>query len=290
MNNPFDIKRIPAPAIEKANLAKFTTFQLGGSCPLLVYCETPLQVKNVVQYFFEHDIEKFITIGEGSNVLVSDQGIDEYVIRFYTNHADIQCHENEVNVGAGTKLDDVALFCAQKGLEGFNFASGIPGTVAGAISGNAGAFGHQISETIKNIVILNRDGEEKTLSPEQCLFAYRYSRFKDSTEIIIKATFHLHQGSAAALLKEREEILRTRREKHPDYRKTPCAGSFFKNIESTDPLERRQAAGLFLEQVGAKTMSVGGAGVFDKHANIIIKKTNQCTASDVYALSQKMQK
>ena len=290
MSHIFNIKEIPAPAIENALLSKFTTFQLGGPCPVMVLCETSSQVKNVVRYFFEHDVENYITIGEGSNILTSDHGVTQHVIRFCATQADIKRSGDDIIIDAGAKFDDVALFCAQNGLEGLNFASGIPGTVAGAISGNAGAFGHQTSEMLKCVTVLESDGEEKVLNADQCLFAYRYSRFKDSAEIILSATFHLQLGSANALLKERDEILKTRREKHPDYRKMPCAGSFFKNIDPLEPFGKRQAAGWFLEQAGAKEMAVGGAGVFDKHANIIIKKTSQCTTSDVHVLSQRMQK
>jgi UDP-N-acetylmuramate dehydrogenase len=175
-------------------------------------------------------------------------------------------------------------------LAGLNFSSGIPGTVGGAISGNAGAFGRQVSDVLKSVTIIDKEGEEKILNPQQCLFSYRYSRFRDSAEIILSARFQLQPGSSKALLNEREEILAMRKEKHPDYHALPCAGSFFKNLEPSESGEKRQAAGWFLDQAGAKRMSVGGAAVFDQHANIIIKKTDRCTASDVYALSQKMQK
>lgn len=290
MNTPIDINKIPAPVVANVSLSKFTTFQLGGPCPVMILCETSHEVKNVVTYLFENDIENYTVIGEGSNILASDHGVDQYIIRFYSNEVHVHQNGDDITIDAGAKLDQVALFCAQKGLEGLNFASGIPGTIAGAIAGNAGAFGHQTSDALKSVVALDRDGEKKTLSADECLFAYRHSRFKDSSEIILEATFQLRPGSAAFLLKEREEILKSRREKHPDYHVMPCAGSFFKNVDPLEPSGRRQAAGWFLDQIGAKQMTVGGAGVFDKHANIIIKKTASCSARDVYILSQQMQK
>lgn len=290
MNQLLDIAKIPAPAAKDAPLSKFTTFQLGGPCPALIQCATSAQVKKVVEYFDNEGVENHIIIGEGSNLLVSDSGIAQYVIRFYTEKPWIEIRGDHVFVDGGTRLDDLALFYAQNGLDGLGFASGIPGTVAGAISGNAGAFGRQISDALISVTVLDKEGDEKVLPADECIFSYRYSRFKDSTEVILQALFRFEKGEPKILLKEREEILRERSEKHPDYRKVPCAGSFFKNIDPVAPGEKRQAAGWFLEQAGAKMMSVGGASVFDKHANIIIKKEKQCTAGDVYRLSQKMQK
>jgi UDP-N-acetylmuramate dehydrogenase len=283
-------KNISVTFQENARLSNFTTFQIGGPCPLLVHCESPDQVKAVIRYFIDHAIDRYVIIGGGSNILVSDRGIPDCVLRFCTKKPIIECHAAEVTVNAGTKLDDLSLFCAQKGLLGLNFVSGIPGTVGGAIAGNAGAFGQQISDTLKSITVLDKEGEEKVLSPAQCLFSYRYSRFKDSTEIVLSAKFHLQINSAKILQKERDEILSLRKEKHPNYQEVPCAGSFFKNLEPLESGEKRQAAGWFLDQIGAKQMSVGGAAVFKKHANIIIKETKQCTANDIYALSQKMRK
>ncbi len=290
MSQPLNIKKIPALTVKNASLSKFTTFQLGGACPLLIRCDTSLQVREVIEYFNDVGVENYVVIGEGSNLLVSDRGVAQYVIRFFTEKPLVEIQGDHIIVDGGTRLDDLAFFYAQNGLSGLGFSAGIPGTVAGAISGNAGAFGHQISESLVSVTILDKEGDEKTICVNDCVFSYRYSRFKDSAEVVLKAAFCFEKSSAKLLLKEREEILIERREKHPDYRKTPCAGSFFKNVDPAAPGEKRQAAGWFLEQAGAKAMTIGGAGVFDKHANIIIKKTSQCTASDVYQLSQKMQK
>ena len=125
------------------------------------------------------------------------------------------------------------------------------------------------------------------MGPEGLGFKYRYSDLKCSNDIVVEATLELKSGDKDALLKEREEILQTRKEKHPDLTKEPCAGSFFRNIEPTSAAGKREAAGWFLDQAGGKELKAGGAYIFDKHANIIIKG-DHCTAKDVFDLSQKM--
>ena len=118
-------------------------------------------------------------------------------------------------------------------------------------------------------------------------FRYRHSNLKEREDIVLSARIAMVPGDREALLKERQEILALRHSKHPDLSTHPCAGSFFRNVEPTSKAERRQAAGFFLEEAGAKTMRVGGAVVFEKHANIIIK-TDDCRAQDVYELSKLM--
>jgi len=271
------------------SLLKYTTFQLGGKCPFLIECATPQQLKQVVAKLSANNFP-FIVIGEGSNLLISDQGIDCVIIRYLSPKPQIECSDKVVTVSASTRLDDLANFAAQKGLAGLNYTTGIPGTVGGAIAGNAGAFGKQISDCIIGVTVLMPNGETIEEEPRALDFRYRWSRFKETQEVICEAKFLLSAGDSGILLNERTEILQSRKEKHPDYKKIPCAGSFFKNIEPIAPEENRQAAGWFLDQIGAKKMSVGGAGVFEKHANIIIKKDKNCTAQDVYQLSQEMAK
>jgi len=283
-------KSFNVTVLEHAALSEFTTFRLGGCCPSLIFCKTSRELQDVVNYFYAERNEEYIVIGEGSNLLVSDQGVKQHVIRYFSEKAYFFHCGDELAAEACSRLDDLALYCAQKGLLGLGFASGIPGTIGGAIAGNAGAFGRQISKVVKTVDVLDGSGQVRTVDAESCRFSYRDSRFKDSNEMIVRVVFKLQESSPEPLLKERKDLLAMRKEKHPDYKKVPCAGSFFKNIEATNPADRRQAAGWFLDQVGAKAMSVGGAGVFEKHANILIKKAKNCTACDVFVLSQRMEK
>jgi UDP-N-acetylmuramate dehydrogenase len=230
----------------------------------------------------------FILIGEGSNLLVSDQGIPCPVVRFFSPEPLIEVQGLELTVFGSTLLDDVVLFAANKGLKGLNYASGIPGTVGGAVAGNAGAFGQQVGDHIRSVSLITLSGEKKEASPDELRFSYRNSVLKTSRDIVSSVTFTLEHGETSALLNEREEILSLRKQKHPDYKVQPCAGSIFRNIESTSQAEKRQAAGWFLEAAGAKALYRGGAYVFERHANIIVKSEG-ATAQDVYDLIQDME-
>jgi gamma-glutamyltranspeptidase len=136
-------------------------------------------------------------------------------------------------------------------------AAGIPGTVGGAVVGNAGAWGKQVGDVLKSAVILDEKGRPKTVGPEYFGFSYRHSKLKETNEIIVEVTFDLKPGDSIALARERADILRQRAQKHPDLSALPCAGSFFRNIEPTSKAERRQASGWFLEQAGGKNLKAG---------------------------------
>jgi len=270
-----------------ACLSEFTTFQLGGKCPVVLTGTTIPQVEAAVQFFIKRNLP-FILLGGGSNLVVSDEGVGCAVIRFVCPQPSIEREGYELSVVAGTRLDDLVLFCAQQGLQGINFASGIPGTMGGAIVGNAGAFGKQIGDAVKSVTVITRTGAIREITQTELQFSYRDSRLKRCGDIVLKARLLMTPGNTVELLKERQEIIMQRWEKHPDFRTYPSAGSFFRNLEPTSQAGRRQAAGWFLDQVGAKQMTCGGAGVFEKHANIIVKLNDSCTAQDVYSLSCKM--
>lgn len=272
--------------IPNALLSKYTTFQLGGPCDVLIDCQTPAQLINAVRELSTRH-EPYILIGGGSNLVVSDTGIQAAVIRFVSQTPQIARHGNKITVSASTILDDLALFSVEEGLKGLNFASGIPGTVGGAIVGNAGAWGEEVGDVLVAATILDKHGQEKKVDRDYCGFSYRHSRLKESQDIVVEATFELTPGDPVALAQERAAILQKRSEKHPNLSTHPCAGSFFRNIEPTSKAQRRQAAGFFLEEAGGKNLTVGGAKIFEKHANIIIKGP-QCTAQDVHDLHLKM--
>ncbi|MCB9758119.1 MAG: UDP-N-acetylmuramate dehydrogenase [Candidatus Omnitrophica bacterium] len=271
---------------ENAVLSQWTTFQLGGSCSSLFLCSTPLQLEQTVACLVEKEIP-FILIGGGSNLVVSDYGIDCAVIRYVSDIPLISHQKNEITVSGSTQLDQLALYAAQQGLEGLTFISGIPGTVGGAIVGNAGAFGKQVGDVLKSVTLLSADGKQSIALAEDLNFTYRNSRLKETGDIIVEAVFKVCPGQKNELINQRDEILKIRWQKHPDLKVYPCAGSFFRNIEPTSQAQRRQATGWFLEQAGGKNLAVGGAVIFPQHANIIVK-TQGCTAQNVYDLAQQM--
>ncbi len=272
--------------VPNALLRDYTTFQLGGPCPILIECQTPQELERTIQSLSKEK-ESFILIGGGSNLVVSDNGIKATVIRYLSSEPLIERQGNDVIVSGSTILDDLALFCVQEGLVGLNYTTGIPGTVGGAVVGNAGAWGKQVGDVLKSAIILDKNGNSKEVDNPYFAFQYRHSRLKETDEIISEIRFTLTPGDPIALAQERAEILKVRAEKHPDLVQFPCAGSFFRNIEATSKADRRQAAGGFLEDAGGKKLQVGGAKIFEKHANIIVKGEN-CTAQDVYDIHLQM--
>jgi UDP-N-acetylmuramate dehydrogenase len=272
--------------IPHARLENYTTFRLGGPCRFLIECASPDDLIQTVKDLSSKNTP-FILIGGGSNLVVSDKGLNQAVIRYISPSPIFTVQGTDITVSGSTVLDHLAQACVEEGLEGLNYMTGIPGTVGGAVVGNAGAWGKQVGDVFKSALILNKNGETKEVGPNYFAFTYRHSHLKETGEIIVNVTFSLKDGDPIALAQERAEILKMREEKHPNLITHPCAGSFFRNIEPTSKAERRQATGWFLEQAGGKNLKVGGAEIYEKHANIIIKGPN-CKAQDVHDLQLKM--
>ncbi len=272
--------------IPNALLSDFTTFKLGGPCRYLIECDTVASLQNTIKELLQTKTP-YILIGGGSNIVAADNGIDAVVIRYVSQTPLITRNQNDLIISGSTYLDHAAIFSVDEGLDGLTFTSGIPGTVGGAVLGNAGAWGKQVGDILKSALIIDADGNIKEVGPDYFGFAYRHSRLKDTHDIIAQVTFTLKAGDPLTLSLERADILKKRSDKHPNLNTHPCAGSFFRNIEPTSKAEKRQATGWFLEQAGGKDLRVGGAYIFDKHANIIVKDTNG-TANDVYHLHSKM--
>lgn len=271
---------------EHVPLEQYTTFRLGAACEGMIHCQTPRQLEETIPHLIKEK-KKFILIGGGSNLVVSDEPLDCYVVRYYTDKPIIGQNGVTLTVSGSTQLDHLALFAAQHGLEGINYTTGIPGTIGGAIVGNAGAWGKQIGDVLTSVELISPQGVKKPARTEELQFTYRDSILKKTGDIVVSAVLSLQKGDVKALLGEREKILAERKSKHPDLRYEPCAGSFFRNIEPTSKAGKRQAAGWFLEEAGGKKLKVGGAVIYPKHANIIIK-SDGCHSQDVYELSLQM--
>ena len=276
----------PSRPTSAQRLAPFTTFKLGGLCRGVVTCTNRRELVQAVRDL-QAVGDAFTLIGGGSNLLVSDHGLDQVVIRYYSEKPLVAREGNNLVVQASTLLDDFVAFTVQEGLDGMVACSGIPGTVGGAITGNAGAFGEQIGDHLVSATLVDRAGNEWDVNRDDLEFAYRSSKLQRSDAYVAAARFRLKPGLRERMRAQRQEIMQLRSAKHPDWRRVPTAGSFFKNIEPTSKAERRQAAGWFLEQAGAKSLRVGGAHTFSEHANIIVADAG-CTASDVYELSLQM--
>lgn len=268
------------------NLSQLTTFKLGGPCREFVDCRTAAELSDAVRGLASRR-EKFLLVGGGSNLLAADAGVDSAVVRFANSVPEVRIEADAIWVSGATALDELARFTVEQGLAGLVCCSGIPGTVGGAVAGNAGAFGEQIGDRVISAGLMKMDGSELTEERSGLDFSYRKSKLPESGQLVLWVKLALEKADREALQNRRDEILAVRAAKHPDWRQVRTAGSFFKNIEPTSKADRRQAAGWFLEQVGAKDLRVGGARTFDRHANIVIAE-DSCTATDVVALTKKM--
>ena len=270
-------------------LSRYTSFQVGGKTPAMVQCRDADELALIVS-LLHREKQPYFVMGQGTNVLVSDEGLDEVVLRF-CNESSQELIEDEgfVRVSGDMLLDNFAARLVELGVGDLTYLSGIPGTLGGAIAGNAGAFGQQIGDALLRAELLSVEGDRRWVEGGELEFAYRSSVLKASREIVLQADIRVETVDPQALQSERASILQLRREKHPDWKTEPCAGSVFRNIEPTSAAERRQAAGWFLEEAGVKSFQVGGASLYSKHANIIIAGEEAC-ALDVYELSEKMKK
>jgi UDP-N-acetylmuramate dehydrogenase len=258
-------------------LSRYTRFGIGG--PADIYAET----SDVEAFIAAMAIARasglaFVVIGGGTNLIVSDSGFRGVVLRFVADR--LMAAGNRVVSDAGAVLQDLVDFSIDRGLKGLETLAGIPGSVGAAVYGNAGAYGHSISERVHRVRFLH-GGQVRVFDREECEFQYRESIFKDHKEWIILSTeLILEPSDAAVLQKTAGDILKVRNEKFPPTMK--CAGSIFKNFllaelpatvaaEVPAPVirEGKVPAAYFLEQVGAKGMVNGDIHIATYHANLI---------------------
>jgi len=258
---------------QNVSLKKYSTFKIGGPAKFFAEPKSIAEIRDLLM-FCKKGNEKFFILGNGSNVLFSDNGYDGLVIKIGKN------------LEAGKSLHDVIQAAANKGLGGIEKLEGIPGTIGGAIFMNAGAHGQQISDCIKSVVSVTTYGGIVTRTNEECKFSYRNSAFRMLDEIIIAAEFDFTPMPKEIISKNRKEVLTWRREKQP--LKYPNAGSVFKNPTSNLPLtDSHLSAGYLIDSCGLKGCRVGDAQVSELHANFIVNR-GSATASDVKALMEKI--
>ncbi|MDD3147976.1 MAG: UDP-N-acetylmuramate dehydrogenase [Candidatus Riflebacteria bacterium] len=264
-------------------LKHLVTFKLGGPAEFFYTAENSENLCAAVAWARNQHLPLFI-LGGGSNLVVSDAGLEGLVLHnkcMETCTVDENSHQ--ITISSGYDFEDLVELAQKHGLAGVESFAGIPGSIGGAIYGNAGAYGRCIADVLVDARILCPDGVVKTVDNSFFRFDYRSSRLKTDPHIILGARFQLEAGDKNEIRARMNEIVEQRHSKHPSY-EIGCAGSFFKNLPPLPGEERRRAAGSYLEQAGAKTMSYGGASVFEKHANFIIN-TGQATASDVKHLA-----
>ncbi|MBI3696719.1 MAG: UDP-N-acetylmuramate dehydrogenase [Acidobacteria bacterium] len=276
---------------ENVPLASITRFAIGGPADLLVETTDPPAFVAALRACRASTVPFYI-IGDGSNLVVSDQGFRGVVLRFEARS--LRAEGTHIFADAGAALQGLVDFAIAQGLEGLQTLAGIPGSVGAAVYGNAGAYGHSISERITRVHLF--DGEElRELDNAGCRFEYRESIFKCHKDwIILRVELELTPGDAPALRQRADEIMRVRNEKFPPTMK--CAGSIFKNllvaelpkevVAAIPPQAIREgkvASAYFLDQVGAKGMRRNGIQVASYHANLIYNDGGG-TAADLRAL------
>jgi len=265
-------------------LDEFANFRIGGRADYFFTADSLEEIVLAVRLAKEFFIPYYI-IGGGYNLLFDDEGFRGLIIK---NNAQGIKQRGRVKIEAlsGTDLSELVAFCVDKGLQGFEFLAGIPGTVGGAVFGNAGAFDQSIGDFLEKALVLNEKCEQIEVDRDYFSFAYRQSFLRTSREFLLKVIFEFEEGDKEKIEVSIDGILAERKKKHPSY-DVACAGSYFKNPVLPDG--KRIAAAYLLDQVGAKEVTVGGAAVFENHANFIINRKD-ATAQNILDLAQELKR
>lgn len=263
--------------LENVSASSFTTLRIGGR---VKYFAAAFTSDDIVELIKKAKTENtpYIVIGGGSNLLVSDFGYNGMIIQNLIRG--IEKKDDVIEVGSGTDLQQLVWWANENGISGFEKLAGIPGTVGGAVYGNAGAYGQNVSDQLIEVEVLKDDTVEK-LSKEDCSFVYRTSVFKTTHDTILKVRFSAGAGNPEKLTKTSQETVAMRAKKYAPGLAVP--GSFFKNIEAdklpADVLKNipgdkivfgKVPAGWLLEEVGAKGKRNGAVSISETHANLFI--------------------
>lgn len=254
-------------------LCNHTSFKIGGPADVMVMPESVEDIKKVLSFARAKNIPFFI-LGLGSNILVRDKGIRGIVIKLGNCLNHIEVKGEEIYAEAGVRLSALSKKAAQNSLSGLEFAEGIPGSLGGAIFMNAGAYGGEIKDVVKEVYAVDEKGIFKTFYEQDMKWGYRYSIFQENGCIILGARMKLKKGNQSEILSRMQKLGKKRREKQP--LELPSAGSIFKRPEG-------YYVGPMLEKLGLKGYRVGGAEVSDKHAGFIVN-TGGATCEDVLKL------
>ena len=260
-------------------MSSHCTFRAGGTAKYYVIPDEYTKVRDVLRLCVEENIPYYV-IGNGSNLLVQDDGFDGVIIEIDSALAEIEINGNEIVAKAGAKLSKIAVKALNESLTGFEFAHGIPGNLGGAVTMNAGAYGGEMKDVLKWVKVLDNNGEMKTLKAEELELGYRTSIIVKEKMIVLEACIELHEGNRDEIEMHMKELIAKRKEKQPlEY---PSAGSTFKRPEG-------YFAGKLIQDAGLKGYRVGGAMVSEKHSGFVINYDN-ATATDIINLMKDVRK
>lgn len=256
--------------LEQESMKKHTTFRIGGPADIFAVPDTIEKAAKIIGICREQKVP-FYVIGNGSNLLVSDQGYRGVVVQVYKNLSAIEIKGDIITAQAGAMLSVIAKKAMAASLTGFEFASGIPGTVGGAAVMNAGAYGGEMKQVLTEVTVLTREGELRRIPSEELKLGYRYSVIPEKGWIVLEAKLKLHRGDYDMIKARMDELKEKRVEKQP--LELPSAGSTFKRPEG-------YFAGKLIMDAGLRGFSVGGAQISEKHCGFVVN-TGEATAKDV---------
>ena len=251
-------------------MSRHTTFRIGGEAACFIRISSEEQLRKLIPYFENVGVEYFV-LGKGSNLLVGDKGYPGVILQISDACQQIEAEENRLQVQAGAALSKVALFAMERGLEGLEFAAGIPGTVGGGVVMNAGAYGGEMKQVVESVRVLSSEGEILTLDNDTMEFGYRTSIIRNRNFTVLSVTFRLREGNREEIRARIEDFQKRRMEKQPlNY---PSAGSTFKRPEG-------YFAGKLIMDAGLRGFQIGDARVSDKHCGFVVN-VGKATARDV---------
>lgn len=254
-------------------MKRHTTFRIGGPADFFLLPSTVDEVRGILEICREEELPYFI-LGNGSNLLVSDKGYRGVIIQLYRNFSNISVEGNEICASSGALLSQISAAARNASLTGFEFAGGIPGTLGGAVFMNAGAYGGELKDVLKEAVVMTEQGEILTLPVEKLDMGYRTSRIKKAGYLVLEARLVLEQGDMDKIRDITKDLTEKRVSKQPlEY---PSAGSTFKRPEG-------YFAGKLIMDAGLRGYQVGDAQVSEKHCGFVINRGN-ATAADVLTL------
>lgn len=254
-------------------MSRHTTFRIGGPAEYFLVPDDIRQVGEILEICRREELPWFI-LGNGSNLLVSDQGYRGVIIQIYKNMSQIQIEGTKVRVQAGALLSSVARQAMEAGLTGFEFAGGIPGTMGGAAVMNAGAYGGELKDVLEEVTVMTPEGTVRQIPAGELEMGYRTSLVKAKGYLVLEAVLALQEGDRDAIKARMKELTELRTSKQPlEY---PSAGSTFKRPEG-------YFAGKLIMDAGLRGYQKGGAQVSEKHCGFVIN-TGNATARDVREL------
>lgn len=263
---------------ENEILKNHTSFRVGGPAGRYYIPENREELKSLIRELHAEG-KPFRILGNGSNVLVSDSGVDFAVLEIRGAMEGIEVlSENHLSALAGTKLSKLASVAMEQGLSGMEGLHGIPGTVGGAMVMNAGAYGTEMKDVVESCTVITREGEEKTLSWEELDFSYRHSCIEGEGYTVLSVLFRLNPGKREEIYGKMEEYKARRLEKQP--LNFPSAGSTFKRPVGN-------YAGKLIEEAGLRGFTMGNAQVSEKHCGFVINR-GEASAAEIYTLIQEV--